>query len=377
MSEFDLEEITDRAGTGAPNFTYGFNINGSDSGISVFTHTEGATAPSSPSNGDTWWNTDNNSYHVYIDAGWKAWLGDTYASFNWGGDRGLIFGIGSTYDDIMYFDITGSGGNSANFGDLTAARSTSSGGSSGSRVVFGGGYDSSDPNAGRSSVIDYITPSSTGNATDFGDLTAGRNALQAVSNGTRCVFAGGYTNNQGVGHAKWTTAMDYVTIATTGNATSFGNLTALAYNLGGTGGSDSTRGLFMGGIETSNKSIDYITFATAGNAADFGDLINAMDRNSSCSDATRTVSFGGNTTFSPNRQNIEYVTTQTLGNATDFGDLSNSHSSSGCASNGTIAIAQSLQHMEKVTIQTTGNATDFGDLLFAFSSNSGSSGNPS
>lgn len=377
MSEFDLEEITDRAGTGAPNFTHGFNINGSDSGISVFTHTVGATAPSSPSNGDTWWNTDNDSYHVYIDGGWKAWLGDTYTVFSWGGDRGLIFGIGSTYDDIMYFDITGSGGNSANFGDLTAARSTGSGGSSGSRVVFGGGYDSSDPNAGRSSVIDYITPSSTGNATDFGDLTAGRNALQAVSNGTRCVFAGGYTNNQGVGHAKWTTAMDYVTIATTGNATSFGNLTNLAYNLGGTGGSDSTRGLFMGGIETSNKSIDYITFATTGNAADFGDLIYAMDRNSSCSDTTRTVSFGGGGSHSPARQNIEYVTTQTLGNATDFGDLSNSHSSSGCASNGTIAIAQSLQHMEKVTIQTTGNATDFGDLLFAFSSNSGSSGNPS
>ena len=122
MSEFDLEEITDRAGTGAPNFTHGFNINGSDSGLSVFTHTVGATAPSSPSNGDTWWNTDNDSYHVYIDGGWKAWLGDTYAPFTWGGDRGVVFGTSSSYNDIMYFDITGSGGGSANSG--LAARKT-------------------------------------------------------------------------------------------------------------------------------------------------------------------------------------------------------------------------------------------------------------
>ena len=71
MSEFDLEEITDRAGTGAPNFTHGFNINGSDSGIVVFTHTVGTSEPSSPSNGDTWWNTDNDSYHVYVDGGGK------------------------------------------------------------------------------------------------------------------------------------------------------------------------------------------------------------------------------------------------------------------------------------------------------------------
>ena len=278
----------------------------------------------------------------------------------------------------MYFDVTGSGGGSANFGDLSAERQQMAAGSSGSRVVIGGGYDFADSaNSGRSNIIDYVTPSSTGNATDFGNLTAGRNVPQGVSNGTRCCFAGGYTNNQGVGHANWTTAIDYVTIASTGNATSFGNITALAYNLGGTGGSDSTRGLFMGGIQTTNKSIDYITFATTGNAADFGDLLNAMDRNSSCSDATRTISFGGNTTFSPNRANIEYVTTQTLGNGTDFGDLTNTHSSNGCSSNGTIAIAQSGINMEKVTIQTTGNATDFGDLLESRTSNSASSGNPS
>ena len=378
MSEFDLEEITDRAGTGAPNFTHGFNINGSDSGISVFSHTVGATAPSSPSNGDTWWNTDDDSYHVYIDGGWKAWLGDTYAPFTWGGDRGIVFSAGSSYNDILYFDITGSGGGSANFGDMTAVRSTASAGSSGSRVVMGGGYDGT-ITGGRSPIIDYITPSSTGNATDFGDLVAGRNALQATSNGTRCIFGGGYTYGQGIGHANWTTLMDYITIATTGNATTFGNMTALAYNLGGTGGSDTTRGLFVGGINPNYKEIDYVAFDTPANAGDFGDLILAVDRNSSCSDATRTVSFGGASSHTPAFQNIEYLTTQTLGNGTDFGDLSGNgnHSSNGSMSNGTIAIAQTGIHMDKITIQTTGNSTDFGDLLESKTSNSASSGNPS
>ena len=60
MSEIDrITKITDRAGTGAPNFTFGVKFAGSDSGINPHTHTEGATEPSSPNNGDTWWDSDN------------------------------------------------------------------------------------------------------------------------------------------------------------------------------------------------------------------------------------------------------------------------------------------------------------------------------
>ena len=40
MSEIDrITKITDRAGTGAPNFTFGVNFAGSDSGINPHTHT--------------------------------------------------------------------------------------------------------------------------------------------------------------------------------------------------------------------------------------------------------------------------------------------------------------------------------------------------
>ena len=380
MSELKVDTIVNLAGTGKPNLPVSPTLEGAAiSAANTYAYISSASEPSSPKNGHLWWDSSNSKVMVYINGEFKnIELNGTYSTFSWGGDRGVVFGTSSSYSDIMYFNIAGSGGGSANFGNMTVERSTSSAGGSASRVLMGGGYGGSD-NSGRSDIIDYITPSSPSNATDFGNLTAGRNALQGISNGTRCLFAGGYTNGQGVGHANWTTVIDYVTIANTGNATSFGNLTALAYNLGGTGAGDGSRGLFMGGIETTNKQIEYVTYSTTGNSADFGDLVLAVDRNSSCSDATRSISFGGASSHTPSYQNIEYVTTQTLGNATDFGDLSGngSHYSSGSMSNGTIAIAQTAQHLDKITIQTTGNATDFGDLLESRTSNSASSGSPS
>jgi hypothetical protein len=53
------------------------------------------------------------------------------------------------------------------------------------RGVFGGGGE----DAGTSNVMDYITIATTGNATDFGDLTVAVMRLAGVSNGSRGVFA--------------------------------------------------------------------------------------------------------------------------------------------------------------------------------------------
>ena len=79
----------------------------------------------------------------------------------------------------------------------------------GSRGLFMGGY-------GQSNVIDYITIASTGNASDFGNLTVARSGYCACSDGTKGVFGGGNGDP----------TIDYITIATTGNATDFGDLTA-------------------------------------------------------------------------------------------------------------------------------------------------------
>ena len=90
--------------------------------------------------------------------------------------------------------------------------------------MFGGGTDGSNSN-----VIDYITISSTGNATDFGNLSTARNSLAATSNGTtgRGVFGGGYDGSA-------SDVIDYITISSTGDATDFGNLSVARYNLGAT-----------------------------------------------------------------------------------------------------------------------------------------------
>lgn len=361
-----IEKITDRAGTGGPNFSNGFNINGSDSGITVFTHTIGSTEPSNPSNGDTWFKSDDNTYHVYMNNAWQNWLGDAYSSNNaWSGDRALAQGgayVGTGNTDIVYFDIAGSGGGSANFGNLTATRSSGVGAAgSSTRACFVGGYNSS-ATPTRMDDIDYVTPSTTGNATAFGNLTVGRNLGASASNGTRLLHAGGF------GPSAYSNTVDYITVATTGNAQDFGDLTAVGQTLYGGAAADATRALIspVGNTAGGDTTIDYFTISTTGNATDFGDLIVASIRSSACSDATRAVFVGGGASHTPANSQMEYVTIQTTGNATDFGDLTNPiyyQYGGGCTSNATIGVSMERLNMEKFTIQTPANATDFGDVL--------------
>ena len=74
--------------------------------------------------------------------------------------------------------------------------------------------------SGKVNTIDYIEILTTGNATDFGDLSFAADANSACSSSTRGVS--GLFNQYGVGQAN---VMEYVTIATTSNATDFGDLT--------------------------------------------------------------------------------------------------------------------------------------------------------
>ena len=362
MSEFRIRKLTDRAGTGAPNFTYGFNINGSDSGILGVTHTVGSTEPSSPSNGDTWWDTGNDKYYVYVDNEFKEY--SIAASGNaWSGDRALVAGSDSTANDtvIQYFDIT-SAGNAIDFGDLTADAKLGSAAGSSARTIFAKIAISS------SNSMDYVSAATLGNAQDFGDLNYSMDYTGSVSDGSRKVT--GSKDNSG--------AMGYVAIDTTGNATSFGNLSTSnwwGYN-GMACGNDGTYGTFAGSLNGSSAAneIQYITIQTAANSSNFGGLSQTRDFYAfqSCSDATRTV-MGGGVGQGSHRNNIDYITTATTGNATDFGDLTQAMRGMTGTSNDTVAVWCGGYHntnynqnvIQSVTIQTTGNATDFGDLLSA------------
>ena len=85
--------------------------------------------------------------------------------------------------------------------------------------------------------------------------------------------------------------------------------------------SDSTRGVQVGAASPSSDVIEYITMATFGNGTDFGNLTDARGCRGA-SDATRGVMAGGND-GSAQTNIIDYITIQTTGNATDFGDMTN------------------------------------------------------
>ena len=170
-------------------------------------------------------------------------------------------------------------------------------------------------------TIQYITIATTGNAADFGDLTQARDSSATMSSPTRMVVRGANNNT-----------ISYITMATTGNAQDFGDFTAAVdYGLGGV--CNSTRGIFGGGHPGSGalNTLQYITIATLGNGADFGDLTSARRDVNGVSSPTRGCWLGGTTDSSPypDVNTIDYVEILTTGNAVDFGDTTHGDSTDG------------------------------------------------
>lgn len=373
MSELDrVNEIKDRAGTGAPNFTNGVNFAGSDSGISPHSHTEGSSEPGSPSNGDTWWDSGNDIYKVYMDNAWKDWLGTSAPGVPaWGGNRGFQSGgepsSGGRIAEISYFDIT-SAGNGVDFGDLTAASYDGCAVSSGARGVVQHGIPSGSTGT---NTLDFFAPATTGNAADFGDRTVTNYNNVSVSSGVRGVFMGGITGSS------YSNVMDYITIASAGNATDFGDLTNTPQGASAT--NNETRGVRISGFASSNtftNVMDYITIASTGNATDFGDTLFSGIYNGSVgnvSDNSRGVVAGGYLDTNYNESNVmQYITIDTAGNATDFGDLLDTNRGPASCSNGTIGTFMGgygggsvgyVNRIQYITIGTAGNAVDFADIL--------------
>lgn len=227
---------------------------------------------------------------------------------------------------------TATTGSSSDFGDLQSnnGRYAGAGISNKTRGLFGGGFI---PNSSQN-TIDYRTIANTGTCQDFGNLSdQGRHYVSGSQDNTRGVFAGGYRNPWGTPVSAANT-MDYVTIMTTGNASDFGDM--LSGNFAGRGGvGDTTRGVWLGGYKQApstgrSNQVDYITIATTGGTTDFGDLTRNVAWGHPMGNETRAMYAGGeepayNTT-------IDYITIQTTGNASDFGDMQSTRSSGGCGS---------------------------------------------
>ena len=226
--------------------------------------------------------------------------------------RGIITGgTNSAIVNTIEFLTIATTGNTQTFGELTDERRGAGACASNTRGIIAGGRDNDSP-SNKLNTVDYITIASTGNATSFGELNF-KSVLQAgVSSPTRGVFGGGYTPTP-------ITSIDFITIASIGNGTDFGDLMTARYGLGGA--ASPVRGVFAGGYVPGGYTnvMDYIIMASTGNAQDFGDLFVVQGLCSGASNGSRGIFAGGNSPARTN--NIQYVTISTTGDAQDFGDL--------------------------------------------------------
>ena len=237
----------------------------------------------------------------------------------------------------------------------------------GARGFFAGGGKHDGSSWSASNVINMVTIPTTGNATDFGDLTQGQREIGgSAASRTRAIRAGG-------GEPTNTDTIDYWTMAQQGNAVDFGNLTATFMGFGASVAGSQTRGVFAFSYDSGRNNtdvIEYVTIATTGNAVDFGNQTIAKHTQQCSSSPTRTLIWGG---MNPARKKIiDYVNTASTGNAQDFGDLSIAQSRAGVTGNSTrgifaggeqnspvglVTLAQSIQY------DTLGTAVEFGNVV--------------
>ena len=323
-----------------------------------------------PPAGSIRFNTDSSKMEIYNGDKWWN-IDSTSPTEQTGGTRGIFMGGyqpgGGDKDDIEFINVDTTG-NATDFGNLTEER-RGTGGAVGSRTraLCVGGRDS----PVNECVIDYVTIASTGHATDFGDITNGVSNSGQGGNAVRGICYSGARTNPSPAISD---VIDYFTIAQTGNAKDFGD--AVTAGITHTGGLNSpTRGLFAGGYNPSEtNAIVYINFMTAGNSADFGDMTYSKARRCAAgSNAIRGVIAGGNHwngSDSVGQNDICFITLATLGDATDFGDLTDTDTESmaGCSSPTRAVFFSSptdtgtqTNTLSYVQIMTTGNAVDFGD----------------
>ena len=363
MSKINIRSFSNENEDGAPDLVGITTF----SATSYFVPTRGTTEERPSEHvevGSLRFNTDTKNLEYYRGKtiGWSQFelidpdLGGGTGSNTGLGTRG-VFGPGEApHGDTIDFLTISTFGDSTDFGNLTQERmSGGSMGASTTRGLFAGGQHPSPFTF--FNIIDFVTIASTGNATDFGDLENKAYNVSGMSTRTRGVAACG---QKGPSFAAVNT-IEYVTIASTGDAKDFGDLSTVRTLVAGA--ASSTRGLFAGGHDTTNV-IDFITISTLGDAVDFGDLQSGAARKGmlSCSNSTRALFAGGET---PSNSNfIDFVTIATLGDGQNFGDLTfltNTSSGTSSPTRGIFA-GGSADTIDKVEILTTGDAVDFGNL---------------
>ena len=314
-------------------------------------------------------NTDLNTMEFYNGNEWRQfnYQSDITSSPSSRG-RALLSGGdnldgGSGLSRIEFCNIH-TLGNTKSFGDLLNISKRGAALAGHTRALHGGGTTPS-----YTSTINYNTIASEGDSINFGDLSGGRLGHTGYSSSTRGIWASGYLNGD-------TNIIEYVEIMTLGDAVDFGDATHTSHMANGF--ASPTRGVWhLGDISSPvpyGAVINFVTIASKGNATNFGSLSNEGRDMSSCSNSVRGI-FAGGRSGVPAAKDITYVTIASEGNSTNFGDLTVGKWMAGQgASSNTRGIFMSgiagdgpgysdfTNAIDFITISTTGNATDFGDV---------------
>ena len=357
MSEFKVDAITNRDGSHGPQVcgitTFGSSGMTLPSGPTEFRGGRGRAvfAGSYTPSG----HTTVMDFVEIATTGNAQDFGDliSYASGSTGGTSNSIRGVFNSGDvpnnikTISYTNISSQGGVS-HFGEMSyVTRDGPFGAGDNTRGILGGSAGAPSNMGGSAGKgvnhIDFITFATTGNSNEFGTLTVARRGVCACSSPTRTVWGGGY-----IKPSNHTIIIDYVTTQTKGDATKFGELTVSRGQMGAV--SSPTRGVWFGGsiygpdapAYTIYNVIDFITIASEGDATDFGDTRYAVSgihfTSATGSNSIRGVIGGGSTPTV--RTEIQYITIASTGDATDFGDLSASKYNGAGASDAHGGLAQ-------------------------------------
>ena len=360
-----------------------------DSGVSEYTHGVTVIGTQGQPGAIVYWNIpdsapNNMMYYCTVHGigmGNKITvIRDPATIIAWGGDRG-VFGSGSnTINGVMnnvqdYIDISTTG-NASDFGDMLEPKMDYAAASSQTRGLFVAGENGvvGQTPISNSNSIEYITFATLNSSADFGDYYgAWESNHTGTSNGTIGVFFGGYDGTNGAPDYGARNNIRYITIGTLSNALDFGTMSTYRRNAAAV--ADATRAVVCGGEtrtggqQWATDTMEYVTIATPGNASAFGNLLNTGKAESQGSgDKTRGMLMGGRGGSSVDTE-IEYITIQTTGNSVDFGDLLTNRLYCGVTSNGLRSViaggsgdVDPMNSMEYITIQTPGNSQDFGDL---------------
>ena len=270
--------------------------------------------------------------------------------------------------DINKFSFT-TDGNATDVGDATGARGLGTGQSSSTHGYNSGGVAPSLGPPAYTNSVDKFPFASDANATDVGDLTAGR----ALTPSSQSSTVSGYTSGGNAPTAGGTSdIIDKFPFSSDANATDVGDLTVAKYAL--VGNSSETDGYASGGLAApaTVNVIDTFPFASDANATDHGDLLTIKSSGSGQSSTTHGYHSGG-IIPSGNNDVIEKFPFANTSGSTDVGVLTSyrqqnagqSSSTDGYSSGGRDAANAAFNIIEKFPFSTDANSTDVGDLTVA------------